>query len=49
MNQGSFQTGDTVYLFVVSENGVVNSNGYPITIQNAVPAPSAPKGLRIVN
>jgi hypothetical protein len=49
VNQGSFQIGETAYLFVVDENGVVNSQGYPITIQKAFAPPSAPKGLRIVN
>jgi len=48
VNQGSFAIGDTPYLYVVDENGVMNSSGYPITIQSATP-PSAPKGLRIVN
>jgi len=49
VNQGSFAVGNTAYLYVVDENGAVNSTGYPITIQSGVPAPSAPKGLRIVN
>lgn len=30
-NQGSFETGDTVYVFVVDEEGVP-SDGYPVTI-----------------
>lgn len=30
-NQGSFQTGDTVYFFVIDENGVPSA-GYPVTI-----------------
>ena len=34
-NQGSFNTGDTVYLFVVDENGAVNETGFPITIGNS--------------
>jgi len=31
-NQGSFNSGDQVYLYVIDENGNVNQNGYPITI-----------------
>jgi hypothetical protein len=31
-NQGSFNPGQTAYLYVVDENGNVNENGYPITI-----------------
>ena len=31
-NQGSFQEGETAYLYVVNENGSVNEEGYPITI-----------------
>lgn len=30
-NQGSFETGDTVYFFVIDENGTP-SDGYPVTI-----------------
>jgi len=32
VNQGAFQPGQTVYLYVVDENGNVNENGYPVTI-----------------
>ena len=31
-NQGSFSSGDTVYLDIVDEDGAVNTNGYHITI-----------------
>jgi len=34
-NQGSFQDGDTAYLFVVDENGTA-SIGYPITFTSAI-------------
>ncbi len=34
-NQGSFNTGDAAYLFVVDENGAVNETGFPITIGNS--------------
>lgn len=30
VNQGSFQKGETAYLYVIDENGNVNSQGYPI-------------------
>ncbi len=33
VNQGSFNSGDTAYLFVIDENGVA-SNGYPIQFGN---------------
>jgi hypothetical protein len=32
VNQGAFTSGQTAYLYVVDENGAVNSSGYPITI-----------------
>ena len=32
VNQGSFQAGDTAYLFVVDSDGNVNSTGFPIVI-----------------
>ena len=32
VNQGSFQAGDTAYLFVVDSDGKVNSTGFPIVI-----------------
>ncbi len=31
LNQGSFLTGENLYLYVVNENGLVNTNGYPVT------------------
>jgi hypothetical protein len=30
LNQGSFQNGETAYLYVIDENGNVNSQGYPV-------------------
>ena len=30
VNQGAFQNGETAYLYVIDENGNVNSSGYPI-------------------
>jgi len=48
-NQGSFATGSTVYLYVVDDNGNVNSQGYPVIIEKAVSPPSPPQGLRITN
>lgn len=44
-NAGSFASGKTVYLYVVDENGVVNTAGYPVTIgssSTSLPAPSGP-------
>ncbi len=32
LNQGSFFDGETVYLYVVDENGEINADGYPITL-----------------
>ncbi|MFA6198057.1 MAG: Ig domain-containing protein [Patescibacteria group bacterium] len=31
VNQGTFTDGESAYLYVVDENGVVNTTGYPIT------------------
>ncbi|MFA6198058.1 MAG: putative Ig domain-containing protein [Patescibacteria group bacterium] len=31
VNQGTFTNGESAYLYVVDENGVVNTTGYPIT------------------
>jgi hypothetical protein len=39
VNQGTFQEGQTAYLYVVDENGIVNENGYPITIGEDSSAP----------
>lgn len=35
VNQGSFQRGDTVYLYVVDPDGNVNVNGYPVAFAKA--------------
>jgi hypothetical protein len=32
VNQGSFQAGETAYLFVVDADGNVNPTGFPIVI-----------------
>jgi hypothetical protein len=34
VNQGSFQAGETAYLFVVDSDGNVNPTGFPIVIGN---------------
>jgi hypothetical protein len=47
VNQGSFNNGDSAYLFVVDGDGNV-SNGYPITIAGNTP-PSPPSGLQVVD
>lgn len=50
INQGSFNNGDTAYLFVVDENGEVNTNGYPITIgesESDTTPPQSPHGLAV--
>lgn len=41
-NQGSFENGDQVYLFVIDSNGAVNVNGYPVKIGYNVDAPASP-------
>jgi hypothetical protein len=35
VNSGSFPIGETVYLYVVDSNGVVNTSGYAITLDNS--------------
>ena len=47
-NQGSFKTGDTVYIFVVDEDGIP-SDGYPVTIGGEVPPDPDPVGRTYVN
>jgi hypothetical protein len=47
INQGSFNNGDSAYLFVVDGDGNA-SNGYPITIAGSAP-PSPPSGLKVVD
>jgi hypothetical protein len=47
LNQGSFNNGDTAYVFVVDSTGVVSS-GYPITFDDPDNTPPvAPSGLHI--
>lgn len=54
VNTGTFATGSTAYLYVVDSNGLVNAQGYPLTIGiGGAPAPpttqiSPPSGLKIV-
>ena len=55
-NQGSFNDGNTVYVYVVDANGNVNSNGYPIVIGGGggpppppPDTPNPPTGLKIVD
>jgi hypothetical protein len=43
LNLGSFRTGDNVYLYVVDENGVVNTQGQLITVGETYSALSKPK------
>jgi hypothetical protein len=58
VNQGSFEAGQTAYLFVVDASGAVNSQGYQIVIGGSASgggggggtppsAPSAPQELRV--
>jgi len=51
INQGSYTSGTTAYLYVVDANGDVNTNGYPITINQDDPddntAPAKPSGVSI--
>lgn len=50
-NPGSFNNGDTAYLYVVDSTGAVNSIGYPVTLgssQSDTTPPAQPTGL-IVN
>lgn len=46
-NQGSFNAGDTAYIYIVDDDGNVNSNGYSITIGDSSGSnpPAAPTGL----
>lgn len=49
LNQGSFSSGGTVYLYVVDSAGLVNSNGFPIVLNtSSTTKPEAPKGLEIL-
>jgi hypothetical protein len=44
-NKGSFKVGDTVYVYVIDENGVPNSTGASFTI--GVIAPAVPKEILV--
>jgi hypothetical protein len=48
VNQGSFATGATAYVYVTDANGVVNANGYRITIGRTPNPPKPPTGLHVV-
>jgi hypothetical protein len=37
LNTGNFQSGSTVYIFVLDSNGNVNASGYPIVLGNSTP------------
>jgi hypothetical protein len=45
LNQGSFNSLDSLYLYVIDENGSVNSHGYPLYIDSTSPSP--PTNLRV--
>jgi len=51
LNQGSFGNTDTVYLYVVDANGVINSPGYPVTLghifSDDTTSPSIPDALKV--
>jgi len=56
VNQGTFNTGQTAYVYVVDANGNANSQGYPVKIGSGSAAPTppptstpltAPKGLHV--
>jgi hypothetical protein len=60
LNRGSFQQGQTAYLYVVDANGTVNSQGYPFTVGGggsggSTPPPpsndppSPPTGLKVID
>jgi hypothetical protein len=52
VNRGSFNSGETAYLYVVDADGNVNAQGYPIVIGggagSAPAAPVPPTGLKII-
>lgn len=50
IRQGSFQDGETAYIFVVDANGSVSENGYLITISanpEDITPPNTPSGLNV--
>jgi hypothetical protein len=50
LNRGTFQTGQTVYVYVVDQNGNVNAVGFPYVIGgggSSSSGPAAPTNLRI--
>lgn len=51
-NQGTFNDGATVYLYVVDINGNCNAQGFPVTIGNSSGqsvVPAAPENLKVNN
>lgn len=51
-NQGSFSSGDRVYLYVFDESGLVNPTGYELVVEGDVHdpgPPGAPEGVVIVD
>jgi hypothetical protein len=44
---GSFNAGSPVYLYVVDAQGVVNEQGYPVTLGQGSPAPEAPQNITV--
>lgn len=36
MNKGSFINGSNAYIYAIDENGIANSNGYPVTIGSKI-------------
>ena len=45
-NQGSFATGGKAYLYIVDQNGTVNSSGFPVTIGAGAVSVPPPSKLR---
>jgi hypothetical protein len=51
VNQGSFTSGQTAYLYVVDSNGSVNASGFPVTINGSgtsIPVPGAPYNVHVI-
>jgi hypothetical protein len=45
VNQGSFTTGSTAYLYVVGADGSVNQSGYPVVFGGSISLPNPPQSL----